>query len=450
MSLVALAVAILISLPVQDSVLASSDMIPTSRERVADWTHMKTWFDLDESASETRRAEGLKTLDEHITGHVPFTDAEFYMELRRLAALADNGHSNVTERPLYRQFGLLPLRAYWFSDGLYVVRGQADQAELIGARITSIDGRPLDEVEAHLQQFNGGTDAFFRRYLGPGLVFCPAALHAVGLANHPQRLTLGSLTEAGEAQVHTVSVDRESSLIVDRPWRYLSPVPLQGETDWVTAYGTENEVPLYLREPSKTFRYELLRDGELAYIQLRANIGFGAESIEQFVEEATRRLKEDMPLSILLDNRQNGGGDLTTTAHFGLSLPDLAYKEGQVYVMTGSATFSAGIYTSYFPKAKDASRTKIVGEPVGDRGRFWAETSADRFVLPESGYGVGHSLQLHDIEEGCFDAKLCHMARHRKAWNLQLGSMDVDWPVSTTFAHFMAGRDPVLERIMGQ
>ena len=418
-------------------------------ERAADWAHMKKWFDLDESASDEMRAEGLRTLDEHINGKVGFTEAEFYMELRRIAALADNGHSNVTDRPIYEQFGLLPLRAFWFSDGLRVVRGHADHEALIGAEITSIDGRPIDDVEAHLQQFNGGTSGFFRSYLGPALVLCPAALHAVGLARHPDRITIGAESMDGGELALTVHVDRDSSEIRDRPWRYLNPEPLQGEADWITAIGHDTEIPLYLQSPDDVFRYELLRDGELAYIQLRANIGRGLNSIEAFVRATTRRLEEDMPLSIILDNRQNGGGDLTTTAHFGLSLPGLAYTEGEVYVLTSPATFSAGIYTSYFPKAKDAERTKIIGEPVGDRARFWAETS-ERFRLPESGYSIGHSLQLHDIEEGCFDRKLCHMMRYNSAWNISLGTMEVDWPVPTTFADFMAGRDPLMERLMDE
>ena len=87
-----------------------------------------------------------------------------------------------------------------------------------------------------------------------------------------------------------------------------------------------------------------------------------------------------------------GAGRLASTAQV---------VEGKVYVITGNGTFSAGIYTSFYPKAADPERTLIVGEPVGDRTRFWAETNSP-FRLRDSGYHIGYALQLHDLAESLF------------------------------------------------
>jgi hypothetical protein len=120
-----------------------------------------------------------------------------------------------------------------------------------------------------------------------------------------------------------------------------------------------------------------------------------------------------------------------------------------VYVLTGPGTFSAGIYTSFLPKAVDPERTVIVGEHVGDRPRFWAE-GGPPFTLRDSKYSIGYSLQLHDLANGCRDPQICHMAQWPESWNVAVGTFEPDWPVSSTFADFASGRDPVMERVLSQ
>jgi hypothetical protein len=117
-------------------------------------------------------------------------------------------------------------------------------------------------------------------------------------------------------------------------------------------------------------------------------------------------------------------------------------------VITDGATFSAGIYTSFYPKSADAERTVVVGETVGDHARFWAETGP-ALTLPDTGYRIAYSLRMHDVAEGCADRKICHMTRgFDPRWNLAVGSIGPDWPVETRFADFVARRDPALERIL--
>ena len=89
-----------------------------------------------------------------------------------------------------------------------------------------------------------------------------------------------------------------------------------------------------------------------------------------------------------------------------------------------------------------------MGELVGDESRFWSETGSP-FQLPDSGYGIGYALRMHDVGEGCHDKDTCHMTRgFNPRWNIAVGSLEPDWPVPTRFADFKAGRDRPLERIL--
>jgi hypothetical protein len=415
----------------------------------SDLLELEKWVALEKSFTDETRREALQTIEHHRKEKTTFTEAGFYMEVRRIVGFADNGHSNVTTRPIYQTFGLVPIRAYWFSDGPYIVRAHESFADYLGFRIEAIDGKTIADLENTLGDYFGGSEPFFRRIGALPLVLCPKALHAVGLAKSPDRIRLRLSDESGSIQHVELAVDRDLGGARAQPWRYLNPAPIQGEQNWVAFHDSDADLPRYLQEPEDTFRYALLEDGELAYIQLRSNYASGGTSVRTFVDGIRKQLAKDGPHSIVLDNRQNPGGDLGRTADFALALPSLTNPEGKVYVLTGSGTFSAGIYTSFYPKAAAPSRTVILGERVGDRTRFWAETGP-AFRLSKSGYGIGYAKQMHDPGEGCKDKNVCHLSARRfdPSWNLAVGSLDPDVPVPTRFEDFAAGRDRPLERVL--
>ncbi len=446
LALLLLALALATSASLSAGPAPSSESSESEYTRDADLAALVEWVDLEQSFTAERRRQALQTIADLRQEKVEFTDASFYMELRRIVGLAENGHTAVTGQPVYDSFGLVPLRAYWFSDGLYVVRVRNDHANLLGARIETIAGRPIAEIEKLLLPYHGGTTAHFRRYVAPGLMLCPPLLHAIGISPSEETLALGGIDAGGAAFDVRLTVDGAGTIGRGFPWHNLHPQPFRGEQDWVRVHDEVAELPLYLQQRDELFRYLLLEDGAIAYVQLRSNFGSGGESVSKFAGRVRKWLARDRPRSIILDNRQNPGGDLTRTAEFALDLPSLAASEGKVYVITDSATFSAGIYTSFYPKAADPERSVIVGEHVGDAPRFWAETGTP-FRLPDSGYPIGYALQLHDIAEGC-RTDVCHMARHRSRWNLAVGSLEPDWPVPMSYADFKAARDPALERIL--
>ncbi len=113
----------------------SADAPGRRSERAADLRKLSEWVDLEKSFTSSKRTEALRALAGHRKDQTEFTDAEFYMEVRRIVGLADNGHSNVSNAPIRDTFGLTPLRVFWFSDGLYIVRTPKPHERLLGARI---------------------------------------------------------------------------------------------------------------------------------------------------------------------------------------------------------------------------------------------------------------------------------------------------------------------------
>jgi hypothetical protein len=402
---------------------------------------------MEQSMTPALWQEAQESISVHQSEETPLSDAQFYMEVRRIAALGDNGHSNVSKGPIYEHFGLLPLRVYWFSDGPFIVRAKERFQNLLGARIEAVNGKEIGDLTTTLKEYHGGSQEFFCHYSAAPLMLSAPLMHAIGLSESPDELTLTVTTLSGEKQEVTVPLDRTSNSVRTWPWRYLNPAPIEDENGWATLLDADTVLPLYLRQPDEVFRYVLLEKHHVAYIQMRFNMDLNGAAIDAFLTRTVENLERDRPHSIILDSRQNPGGDLTLTAETALKLPQLASPEGKVYVLTSPGTFSAGIYTSFFPKAADAQRTVVVGEHVGDRPQFWAETGPS-FRLRDSKYLIGYSLQMHDLSNGCSEPKTCHMAQWPENWNIAVGSLEPDWPVPSSFADYESGRDPVIARVL--
>ncbi|NKB90433.1 MAG: hypothetical protein GKS06_19680 [Acidobacteria bacterium] len=414
---------------------------PTAVDRTAALDELERWLDNEQSFSGATRSEAERLLREYRDTAHAMSEPAFYMAVRRLVALAENGHSNVSTGTIYSRFGLVPLRTYWFSDGLFIVRAHRLHRDLIGLQIRAINGHDIETVERRLMDFHGGSREMFRRYAALPLFLSPAVLHAAGLGEREDVLTLTLSTPYGGARNVEVKLDAAlGGTRTGTPFRLLLSDQLPGEDDWLVATPGSGRTPLRLRDPQQRFRHVDLDD--VAYIQFRANIA-PRRGLEDFAERTQERLERSRPSAIIFDNRDNGGGDLTRAAAFALALPDLVAPGGKVYVLTDHATFSAGIYSSFFPESAAPDRTLIVGALVGDFTRFWAESN-QRFQLPGTDISIGSALQLHDIGVGCPDSSVCHMTRYPAAWNIAIGSLEPEIPIGTTFADFSAGRDPVL------
>ena len=425
----------------------AEEMAQREIDRSVDVRELGKWIYLDRSLTTERRLQAFQRVIALLRNPTGLTDVEFYLKTAELTALADNGHSNTSIFSVFTEFGLVPLRTYWFSDGLYIVRAEKEYRHLLGARIVMVEGKPLEEITTALKRYHGGIRALFQQYVAQAMLLSPAILHAAGLAASARELSLLVEYRRGGREELRLPTQRggEGAARV-RPWRYLVAEPVPGEEgDWTSLFTIDDSQPLYLQESDRLFRYVEL-DIRTAYVQFRANIGDG---LEAFLKETRTALHRLAPRSIIFDNRQNGGGDLTLTADFALGLPSLLADGGRVYSLTGPATFSAGIYSAFFPRAAAPASTRMMGERVGDRDRFWAETFVP-LELPQSKFLLGYSLQLHDPAAGCHNPEICHLGGPTMPvdrWNIAVGPLDPQVVVPTTFADYIDRRDPLMARI---
>lgn len=364
--------------------------------------------------------------------------AAFQLEVARLFALAHNGHTMLVAGLWPSQFNRIPVRTQSFADGVFII--DADDPTLIGRKIVALDGHAIEQIRGRFGEYWGALPAKCDDWIGYWLE-SPELLHAAGIANRSDRLTLALAGgQRGEQSVmftakmqppaHGRYAFFHRSRLIDHVGANLAP---------------NTSTPLYLAEPDKLFRYAPLPQWNAFYVQLRYNIDVGEQRVKKFVQDATAAIREQKPTHLMVDLRLNSGGDLNTTRDFMECLPTLIPENGKIFAITSGRTFSAGIASLGYLKQAGGDRVVIVGEPVGDDLEYWAEGSMTE--LPVCKAEVLYATERHNYQTGCPEPD-CHGSIRDHPIRVQ--TMAPDIKASLRYEDYRHGIDPALAAITTQ
>jgi len=395
----------------------------------------------EKAFSPAARAEAQERFRRLEGGADTVTAVYLELELSRIVALADNGHSMSFSGPRARRYNRIPLRLAPFGADFYVVRGAANHADLLGARLDAIDGRELPDLRALARTLAGGTNAW-RDRTAPYLFESPEQLHA-----------LGGSRAAGEATYRFVLTDGrtvERRIEAEPPGgdrnglggaRLLYPgLPASAGDGWRTLLATDR-APWALQDPAAFFRARMAPELDGMVVELRQTFDAPGLPIRTFLDSVATEIRRRQPRHVVLDMRMNGGGDLNTARDFMRGLPGLV--PGLIFVLTSPWTFSAAISSIGYLEQAAPERVTLVGEAVGDRLEFWAEGPV--VTLPRSGAQILISTERHDYRNGCREYRDCHgsVVRHP----ISVPGLAPDIPAPWTIEAYRTGRDPAMEAV---
>ncbi len=419
----------------------AADDAATIGARRADLTILRdSYVRVGRAFSDSTRRDALEYIASLEARAAELTNAQFLVAVARTAALADNGHDSWHPGDGAWLPKRAPLRFFWFPDALVIARAAPQHQDLLGARVTAIDGHTVGELFERLRPFSGGIDDYRRWNLAMYLERAEL-LRALGLSGLPDRMTLSLvLRDSTKATREIEMLPRDAAPQGAAPGRLLSGAPYGNETQfgW-TGLPARADEPLYLQDPDRLFRVVDLPAIGASYLQFRSHYGTDAEPIEDFLRAARARLADTKPENLIVDLRFDGGGNIDPTVAF---FNDLAAAvPGRIYVIVSRLTFSAGIIAAAFVQQSAADRVLIVGEPVGDRLRFWSEGKS--VCLPESGYCVQVTDGLWDLVGGCAQEPGCY----GDAFRVKVPELDPDLAAPMTASSWLAGTDPAMTAI---
>lgn len=307
------------------------------------------------------------------------TDWEIVVELMRLTRKIGDGHTSVSLANWETQY--FPIEVKKISDQWRVVKVSEEYASVLGATLTKIDGKPIQEIEKELSavaQFVENEHSVVVR-IGENLPLSEL-LYAMRITKLTDEAQFQFVTDAG----------KELNLV----FKPLSQSELKSQNYKELKIGVPGiEKPDI---PDFDFLWFTQVEGTaITYIRFDSYPSF--EEMMPFAKKLVGFIMQSQSRQVIIDLRNNGGGDL----YIGLIMANalnivdgIDWKNG-VYVLSGGITFSAG--ASNVALYRELLNAKIVGMPSGSNPTGYQDM--DAFDLPNSNLRITYSKRLFRIQE---------------------------------------------------
>jgi hypothetical protein len=400
------------------------------------------WAPLDHSFS----AEQRRAFDEALAADIARVDTlsvpDFILDVMQAAAIPRNGHTAAWVNP-----HTMPMRAWWFADGLYAISVAPGFEALLGARIEKLGSLSPDEALVRAAPFISGTMQRVR-YLSAVYLMAPQLLRRIcavaDAANVPVMLRL---RDGSERTVILGSAEAPDPGDQGNPMRsaftVLIPDPPDMKGRWLHVLDAVKPRPAIYADLVDVSMAWIGEGGKILYIRSNFVSSLDKDALDQklLFGVLQSQVVPRRPRFVIVDLRLNNGGNFFNTILFAQALPKLMPQEGRIFVLISRATFSAALTTAAMLRGNGEGRVVFVGEPMGDGTRFWAEGGT--ITLPNSRIPIRYSNGFHDWGEGCSDPGTCYWPA--AAFGVRGVSLEPDVRVDVTFTDYVAGRDPVLD-----
>jgi len=411
--------------------------LPKPQNRVEAWQQdiavlSSRFIHYDRSFSPKERDVFLKNLQTLNASLPNLPDQAVMVRLANTLALARNGHTRLYLMRNRTQVRQLPIRVWWFRDGLYIIRADRQNASLLGCQIRKIGPATTSEAFTKIEGIDAGS-ATWKRYMSSYFLTSPDILFGAGVIPSSDEEQLTVSCKGKDHRVTLIAPPLQKTDEPDEVWHDLAPT--FDDHGLIPALHSTN-VPLYLQRPTENYWFDYLPQKKVLYLQYnRAQASPHGASPSQFKEMVDRAIEEKHPRALVFDLRFNTGGDGFIAEPL---IKSIAAKTPQlrVFVITGRATFSAGIMAT--GQLREWAHATIAGEPVGDGLDFWAE--GGNLILPNSGLAAHYANGFHNYSTRIYP-------NIQPFVRLTVDTLAPGLPSEPSWAEYLAGEDVPLQSI---
>lgn len=329
---------------------------------------------------------------------------EIYVGMNRVANMIGDGHTYILSPT---DDATLSLKLDRFNDEYRVVAVTAGSERALGGRLLKIDDTPIARARELLLSLTPDDETeVLRESRLTVLLTRGCVLHGAGIIQDRDSARYALADDDGKEFV----VVAHQITVVDGK-----------EPGWI--YPFENG-PLFRQRPHETFWYCYLPDSDAVYVNFR-----GYKDLSKHSKGLLRLIRQSDPEKLVIDLRQNGGGDykkgLKHVVHPIRNLSKINQR-GHLLILVGPNTFSAAMSNSAHFRFQ--TNAILVGQQIGEKPNSYQESRVMK--LPNSQWKVQYSVKFYKFVE--------------KGENL----IHPDVEVTPTWDDYKAGRDPVLERAL--
>jgi hypothetical protein len=152
------------------------------------------------------------------------------------------------------------------------------------------------------------------------------------------------------------------------------------------------------------------------------------ESVQAFGNRLLRAVRENEPEKLVIDMRNNTGGNSTLLDPFIDALAECGHinQHGKIFVIIGRDTFSSALLNVYSLKNKTCAI--LVGEPTGGKPNCYGEVL--RSKLEQSGLLISYSTKYYHLMRMISCLPYFLMCKRNTPFKITLGFQIPAWSIS--------------------
>lgn len=359
--------------------------------------------------------------------------------MRLVAGIGDSHTQLEPDNPAFALW--YPVRIYQFSDGYFITGALKSMADLAGAQVLEIGGRPVDDAARDARSLVGA-DNFFASEEALHPLSDAGLMKGLGYAAPGGSLRIKVRLRSGRVVERVLPAMRTDDPAFEKDdatfeWHFrpeMAGPPLGDFSQWVSVYHGLTYADFRTTDPNRPprlmnrriFAAKALPQQDAFYIQSN----FVGEDFAELFKTALLAVDKARPRRLIVDFRYNFGGDgskVPAMIHeFIRREPDRPWKE--LYIVTGRRTLSAGVMA--VAAFIDNVPCTIVGEPAAAPLNSYGD--ATTIKLTRTGLSLSMSTVVHQLGDSRDVSPI----------------IAVDSPAVMSFADYASGADPVVDPIL--
>jgi hypothetical protein len=339
---------------------------------------------------------------------------EFFVGMDRIENSIGDGHTYIrvpADAPIF------PVHFERFGEYYRLVstRDVPGPRDALGGRLLKIDDTQVNRAQKLLLTLTPADETqALRNVRATALLNDGMVLHGLGITSDRDTVRYIVLTDAGSEV--TLEYHGEAN-----QFRGVSITDIL-ETGWLRAVV---HPALYLQQPDQDFWCTYLQASKTGYCNFRSY-----KDLKHTARALTALVQHEHSDNLVIDLRLNAGGDFEQGLKYVVNpirRMSKINRSGHLFVLTGPGTFSAAMANAaHFRKR---TRAILVGQPIGEKPNSYQE--ARETVLPNSQWVARYSVRLYRFVRG------------------EENLIRPDREIAETWADFQAGRDPVVDWVLG-
>ncbi|WP_417785350.1 hypothetical protein [Tenacibaculum sp.] len=268
---------------------------------------------------------------------------------------------------------VLPIKTYWFNDGLYVLDAAPAYKEIVGEEIVKINTTIPKETFKKVLSFLNADNNYYQKHLFQLYGFAPLLLKHVGLGASENEIVL-QLASGKSVVVKAAPIENYAELDRKLP------------NDGFFSHTNKNH-------SEENYWLEFIPNTKTLFIQLQKIINNDkGDSFSDFIEKVEEYLNTEGVNKLIIDLRYGGGGNGFKLKKFTDLLKDSKKmnRKGNLFVLTSKAT--RGSLVEFASILSINTKAILVGEPTAEGPNTVGDIKY--ITLPNSGVKVSltHTL----------------------------------------------------------